>query len=142
MLYYIRILFKDMVDLKKIDSTVLKETCYVALVTLILSVLMQAVFLIAGKWNYTVLLGNLLGSAAAIGNFFLMGLTVQSALGLDVKDAKNRMKLSQMLRTLFMFIVAVVGYVTPVFSLLAVVIPYVFPRIAVAFRAISIKKQG
>ncbi len=137
-----RILFKDMVDLKKVDSTVLKETCYVALVTFILSVLMQAVFLIAGKWNYTVLLGNLLGSAAAIGNFFLMGLTVQSALGLDVKDAKNRMKLSQMLRTLFMFIVAVVGYVTPVFSLLAVVIPYVFPRIAVAFRAISIKKQG
>lgn len=127
--------------MKKIDSTVLKETANVALVTLIFSVLMQSVFLIAGKWNYTVLLGNLLGGAAAIGNFFLMGLTVQSALGLDAKDAKSRMKLSQMLRTLLLFAVAVIGYAVPVFNLLTVVIPYVFPRIAVALRALSIKKQ-
>ncbi len=131
-----------MICLKKIDSTVLKETAYVALVTLILSVLMQSVFLIAGKWDYTVLLGNLLGGLAAVGNFFIMGLTVQSALGMDVKDAKSRMKLSQMLRTLLMFIVAVIGYVVPVFSLLAVVIPYLFPRIAVTLRAFSVKKQG
>ncbi len=128
--------------MKKIDSTVLKETAYVALVTLILSVLMQSVFLIAGKWDYTVLLGNLLGGLAAVGNFFIMGLTVQSALGMDVKDAKSRMKLSQTLRTLLMFIVAVIGYVVPVFSLLAVVIPYLFPRIAVTLRAFSVKKQG
>lgn len=127
--------------MKKIDSTVLKETANVALVTLIFSVLMQSVFLIAGKWNYTVLLGNLLGGAAAIGNFFLMGLTVQSALGLDAKDAKSRMKLSQMLRTLLLFAVAVIGYAVPVFNLLTVVIPYVFPRIAVALRALSLKKQ-
>ena len=128
--------------MKKIDSTVLKETAYVALVTLVLSALMQSVFLIAGKWNYTVLLGNLLGGLAAVGNFFIMGLTVQSALGMDVKDAKSRMKLSQMLRTLLMFIVAVIGYVVPVFSLLAVVIPYLFPRVAVTLRAFSVKKQG
>lgn len=127
--------------MKKIDSTVLKETANVALVTLIFSVLMQSVFLIAGKWNYTVLLGNLLGGAAAIGNFFLMGLTVQSALGLDAKDAKSRMKLSQMLRTLLLFAIAVIGYAVPVFNLLTVVIPYMFPRIAVALRALSIKKQ-
>lgn len=127
--------------MKKIDSTVLKETANVALVTLIFSVLMQSVFLIAGKWNYTVLLGNLLGGAAAISNFFLMGLTVQSALGLDAKDAKSRMKLSQMLRTLLLFAVAVIGYAVPVFNLLTVVIPYVFPRIAVALRALSLKKQ-
>lgn len=127
--------------MKKIDSTVLKETANVALVTLIFSVLMQSVFLIAGKWNYTVILGNLLGGAAAIGNFFLMGLTVQSALGLDAKDAKSRMKLSQMLRTLLLFAVAVIGYAVPVFNLLTVVIPYVFPRIAVALRALSLKKQ-
>ena len=127
--------------MKKIDSTVLKETGYIALATQILSVLMQSVFLIAGKWNYTVLLGNLLGGTAAIANFFLMGLTVQSALGMETKDAKAKMKLSQSLRMLMMFIVGVIGYVAPVFSLLAVVIPYTFPRIAVAVRAIMIKKQ-
>ena len=128
--------------MKKIDSTVLKETAFVASMTFILSVLLQAVFLIAGKWDYTVLLGNVLGAAAGIGNFFLMGLTVQSSLGLEVKDAKSRMKLSQMLRTLLMFAVAVVGYIVPVFNLITVVIPFLFPRIAVTVRAIMIKKQG
>ena len=128
--------------MKKIDSTVLKETAFVAAVTLVLSALLQSVFLVIGKWDYTVLLGNVLGAAAGIGNFFLMGLTVQSSLGLEVKDAKSRMKLSQTLRTLFMFAVAVVGYLVPVFNLITVVIPFLFPRIAVTVRAIMIKKQG
>ena len=97
--------------MKKIDSTIIKETVYIFAFTLIFSVLMQAVFLIIGKWNYTVLLGNLLGGLAAVGNFFLMGLTVQSALGKEEKDAKSTMKLSQMLRTLMLFIVAVIGHV-------------------------------
>lgn len=127
--------------MKKIDSTVLKETKYVALVTIILSVLMQAVFLIIGKWNYTVLLGNLLGGVTSVGNFLLMGLTVQTALGLDEKDARARMKLSQTLRNLLLFAVAIIGHLAPIFNLLAVVITYIFPRVAVAFRAISIKKQ-
>ena len=128
--------------LKKIDATVIKETGFVAVMTLILSVLLQAVFLVIGKWDYTVLLGNVLGALAGIANFFLMGLTVQASLGLDVKDAKSRMKLSQTLRTLLMFAVAVVGYLVPVFNLITVVIPFLFPRIAVTVRAIMIKKQG
>ena len=126
--------------MKKIDSTVLKETAYVAGFTLVLSVLMQAVFLVTGKWDYTVLLGNLLGYAAAVGNFLLMGITVQSALGKEEKDAKNLIKLSQMLRMLLLFAVALVGHLVPVFSLIAVVVPYIFPRIAVALRAAVIKK--
>ena len=126
--------------MKKVDSTIIKETVYILAFTLIFSVLMQAVFLIIGKWNYTILLGNLLGGLAAVGNFFLMGLSVQSALGKDEKDAKSPMKVSQMLRTLLLFIVAVVGHVAPCFNLLAVVIPYIFPRIAIALRPLFEKK--
>ncbi len=128
--------------MKKIDPTVKKETLFVALLTVVLSVLMQAVFLVIGKWDYTVLLGNLLGAAAAIANFLIMGLTVQAALGKEQKDAKNMMKLSQMLRMFMLFAVALIGYLVPVFKLVAVVVPFIFPRIAVALRAISIKKQG
>lgn len=127
--------------MKKIDSTIIKETKYIALVTFVLSIFLQSVFLIIGKWDYTVLLGNLLGAITAVLNFFLMGLSVQSSLGLEVKDAKNRMKFSQMFRTLLMFIIAVIGYTVSVFNLIAVIIPYLFPRVAVFFRAISIKKQ-
>ena len=42
--------------LKKVDPVVMKETRYIAITVLILSALMQAVFLIIGQWNYTVLL--------------------------------------------------------------------------------------
>ena len=133
--------YKGFDDLKKIDETIIKETKYIALVTFVLSIFLQSVFLIIGKWDYTVLLGNLLGAITAVLNFFLMGLSVQSSLELEVKDAKNRMKLSQMFRTLLMFIIAVIGYTVSVFNLIAVIIPYLFPRVAVFFRAISIKKQ-
>lgn len=66
--------------MKKIDEAVLKETKFIAVSVLILSALMEAVFLIIGKWDITVLFGNLLGGGFAILNFFLMGLTVQNAV--------------------------------------------------------------
>ena len=106
--------------MRKVDSTVIKETKYIVLLTLVLSVLMQSVFLILGKWDYTILLSNLFGGFFAVLNFFLMGLTVQFALGKDVKDAQTRMKLSQTLRTLMMFAVAVVAYLVPVFNVIAI----------------------
>lgn len=127
--------------MKKLDPTVKKETLYIFLFTLVLSVLLQSVYLIIGRWNYTILLGNLLGAAAATANFLIMGITVQNALGKEEKDAKNMMKLSQMLRMLMLFVVAIIGHVAPCFSLVAVVIPFIFPRIAVTLRALFIKKQ-
>lgn len=127
--------------MKKIDPTVLKETVYILIATLIFSVLMQLIFIIIGKWDYTVLLGNFLGAAAASGNFLLMGLTVQKALEKEEKDAKNIMKLSQMLRLLLLFVIAMVGYLVSLFNLVAVIVPYIFPRIAVAFRPFFMKKN-
>ncbi|MBP3442163.1 MAG: hypothetical protein J6L62_05095 [Clostridia bacterium] len=126
--------------MKKIDSTVLKETGYIFLFTFIFSMLMQSVFLIIGKWDYTVLLGNLLGLAGAVGNFFIMGLTVQSALNKSEDDAKKLMKLSQSLRMLMLFAVALIGHLVPFFNLIAVVIPLIFPRIGIAVRSLFIKK--
>ena len=73
--------------MKRIDPTVLKETIYISAFTLTASIAMQAVFLIAGQWDYTVLLGNILGIVAAVGNFLLMGLTVQAVLVREEKEA-------------------------------------------------------
>lgn len=127
--------------MKKVDKTVIQETFFVFAFIVIFSVLMEAVYLILGKWELSVLLGNLLGAFAAGGNFFLLGLTVQSALGKDEKEAKNRMKLSQMMRMLLLFVVAIIGYLVPVIDIVAVVIPFIFPRIAVALRYFFIKKK-
>ena len=118
----------------KIDPTVKKESLYIASITGILSLLLQAGFLIARHWDYTVLLGNLLSAAAVIANFFLMGLTVQKSLDKDEKDAATAVKLSQQLRLLMMFVVVALGAALNCFNLWAVIIPLFFPRVAVALR--------
>ena len=120
----------------KIDKTVIKETKYIALFVLILSVLMQSVFLIIGHWHYFVLLGNIWGAAVAIGNFFVMGLFVQKAVTQDEKDAKQTIRASQSLRMVGVFILVVVGILifkqTP--TRVAILIPLIFPRIAIMLR--------
>ena len=128
--------------MKKIDRTVIKETEYIAALTFVMSLFMQSVFLISGYWDYKVLLGNILGFAACVVNFLFMGITVQKALTKDEKDAKNLMKVSQSLRLLFLLVIAVIGYLVPVFNILSVIIPYLFPRIAIALRPIFEKGSG
>ena len=125
---------------QKIDPIVRKETAYIAVWTLIFSLIMQAVFLIIGKWDYTVLLGNILGYAAILINFLVMGIGVQKAVSKDEKDAKSVMKISQSFWMFFLFIVAIIGHVAPIFNLIAVVIPFLFPRIAVMLRPVFNKK--
>ncbi len=127
--------------MKKISRTVLKETAYIAVFVIILSVLMQSVFLIIGKWDLKVLFGNILGIAAAVLNFFLLGLTVQKAVTQDEKKASVTMKFSQMLRMLMLFAIAIVGYLVPIFNLITVVIPYIFPRIAIALLPVFRKNK-
>ena len=125
--------------MKKIDKIVIRETLYITKVTIVLCILLQAVFLVIGKWNYTYLLGTLLGGAVAVSNFLLMGITVQKAVEKDEQDAKKLVKSSQSARFAMLVVVAVIGYVIPVFNIIALIIPYLFPRIAVALRPFIIK---
>ena len=108
-------------------------------IALLLCVLMQSVFLIIKAWDYTVLLGTLLGFLAAVGNFLLMGITVQNALDKSEKEAADLMKVSQRGRLFMLFAVALLAYLVPVFNIIAAVIPMIFPRIAVALRPIIVK---
>lgn len=114
-----------------VDPVVKRESCYVAGVVLVLSALMEAVFLVLGAWDLTVLLGNLLGALAAAGNFFLMGLSIQKALGKGEKEAAAQMKLSQSLRLIMQLIVLAAAAAAPCFNLIAAAVPLLFPRIAV-----------
>lgn len=119
---------------KNADPTVIKETRYIAYWTFILSVVMQSVFLIISKWDYTVLLGNLLGFAVAVANFYFMGLTVQEAVSQNENEAKDTIKLSQRLRFLFLIAAAVIGCLVPVFNTIAVLVTLLFPRIAIGLK--------
>ena len=118
----------------KVDKTVKKETLYIACFSVVLSMLMQSVFLIIGQWHYSVLLGNLWGYAAAVSNFLLLGLTVQKAVTKEPEEAKKLIKLSHTLRNMLILIVAVIGIVVPFFNTWASIIPLLFPRISILFR--------
>lgn len=127
----------------KVDKTVIKETKYIAAFVMIFSVLMQAIFLIINKWDYTVLLGNIYGAAVAIGNFFAMGLFVQKAVSQEEKDARQTVKASQSIRMALVFILLAIGVIifkqTP--ARVATVIPLIFPRIAIVLRVFTDKNK-
>ena len=129
--------------MRSLDPVVKRETAYVAAVTLILSVLMQAVFLMIGQWNVTVLFGNLLSATAGVLNFLLLGITVQNAVTKDEKEAKTLVKASQSMRLLGMLVVAVIGAAIPaVFHLWAVLIPLLFPRVAMMLHPLIRRSNG
>ncbi|MBE7012097.1 MAG: hypothetical protein E7415_05440 [Ruminococcaceae bacterium] len=125
----------------EIDKTVIKETKYIAYWVIVMSAVMQAVFIIIGKWNYTVLLGNLLTAVADILNFLIMGVSVQKALEKDKDGARRVMKVSQRYRMLFILVIVIAGVSIPFFDNWAVIIPLFFPRIAVAFRPLMGKRN-
>lgn len=120
--------------MKKLDPTVKRETLYILALTVAMSLVMQGVFAIFGAWNLSVLWGNLLGGAAAVINFLLMGITVQNVMGYEEKRLRNAVRLSQMLRMLLLIAVAALGVALPCFSTVAALVPLFFPRVAVALR--------
>lgn len=124
----------------KIDKAIKQESIYLLIGVVILSAIMEAVFLICGAFDYTVILGNILGGGIAVLNFFLMGITLQKSLtDTEIKTAENRMKMSQSFRFLMLIIVAVIGGALPCFNIVAVVIPLFFPRVVMTIRGLKIK---
>ena len=124
----------------KIDAVVKKETKYIACWVIIFSLITHAVFLVIGRWDISVLFGNILSGTIGVLNFFLMGITVQKAVVKEEKDAKTLIKLSQTYRMFMMLILVGLGIYLPWLNNWTVVIPLLFPRIAILIRPLIIKK--
>ena len=118
----------------KVDNTVKKESIYIFIWVILLSIVMEIVFLIFGGWNLGVLFGNILGAFTASANFFLMGLTIQKAVGEDEKTAKKRIQSSMAARNVIIIICAALAFAIQGINIITYLIPLFFPRIAVAFR--------
>lgn len=113
-------------------NVVRKSTLYILIWTLILSLLMQSVFLIIGKWNLTVLFGNLLSASAAVLNFWWYATALAHAAGQeDEKVQRQSIRTSFLLRRLMYIGIAALGLLLPgVFNPFAVIIPLFFPPVA------------
>ena len=114
----------------KLSPAIIKETKHIALGVLIGDVAMIAVFALLKKLDYTVFLGALLGSAASILNFFLMGVRAQKAMA-DPDRAAMIIRRSYTARMLFMVAVMAVGVLAPFFHTVATVLPFLFPSITI-----------
>ncbi len=153
----------------KVQPAVMAETKKIACGTGVLTLLMIAVFLILRKFDYTVVLGALLGMSAAVGNFFLMALTVQKVtesmpklpprekseddpdgpedektdppLSDEAKQAGKKMQLSYTLRMLALAAVAALAIAAPIFHPWAALIPLLFPRIVISIMNLTQKNQ-
>ena len=129
--------------MNKIDPTVRRETGFIALFVLAGSMLMQGVCIVAGWWSLQVRLGNLLGGVTAVGNFLLMGLTVQKAVTQEEKQAKNTVRLSMSGRLMLQGLILVVAAVLPgVFNIYTTAIPLLLPRIGVTLRGYTLKSAS
>ncbi len=154
----------------KVQDSVKKATLTIASGTLLLTGVMLLVFVLLGQFELPVLLGALLGAAAAILNFFLMGLSVQkmaersaaegsaqpsSGADEDEKDdedskpdspyaqqAKKSMQLSYGARMLMMVAVAVLALSLPCFHPIATVLPMLFPRLVIFAQQFLLNKEA
>ena len=129
--------------MSKLDPAVKKETGYIVFWVILLSVLMEAVFLVIRKWDLSVLLGNLGGAAAAVGSFFLLAVTVSRAVSSGKpEEAAKRVKASAGLRLIGMG--GICALMIGVFhtNVYATVIPLLFPRVGLMFRPMIDRKRG
>lgn len=123
----------------KIEPAVKLETKHIAIGVAVMSVIMELVFLVIGKFDYTVLLGNLLGGGYAIFNFFLMALAVQKSIHRDTpEEAKLMIQNSYTKRLLLLVAVLIVGFKLPYFHWVAVAVPLLFPRITIFVKTLPI----
>lgn len=86
----------------KVQKAVLKETEHIAIGVLIADVIMCIVFALLKKFDYTVVLGALLGTGIAVANFFFLGVTLQKAVGMQ-EFASKYVRQSYSLRMFFCF---------------------------------------
>ena len=114
----------------KLSPAIKKETFHIALGVLAGDAVMFAAFILLQKFDYTVVLGAVLGSAAAILNFLYMGYSVQKAMD-DPERAKILVQKSYTKRMMAMFGVMILGVVVPWFHIVAVVVPFLLPSLTI-----------
>ena len=127
----------------KMDPVVRKETGYIAAWVLALSPVMELVFALLRRWDFSVLTGNLAGVSMALGNYLLLGRAVVKAVALGQPDkAALRIRSSRTVRLLGVAALCALCVGVLKTNVYATLIPLLFPRIGLAFRPMIDRKRG
>lgn len=114
----------------KLQPATVKELKHIAVGVLLGSAVMVGIFALCGQFSWSVVWGALLGSAVAILNFVYLGVSVQKAAA-NTDRSMLVMKSSYTVRMLIAAAALVVGFASPVFHWLAVIIPLLLPRVTI-----------
>lgn len=122
---------------ENVQPTIKEETKKLAIFVASCVAVMIAVFFVLSlmkpdkvPFDYTVILGGVVGGFVAVLNFFLMGITVQNVVEIkEENSAKAQMKASYMYRMFMMMLWTVLAIVLPIFQTVAGVLPLFFPGI-------------
>ena len=128
----------------QVQDAVKKETARIGAGTAGVSVVMILVFwglhlVIPDSipFDYKVILGAVIGSVVAVGNFFFMGLTVQKIADMQDQDlAYRRMKTSYHYRTMIQFLWIILAVTVPFINGVAGIIPLFVPGAVIKARGI------
>lgn len=111
---------------------VLRETAMLAVGEVICAAVMVAVFVLAGYYDTSVLIGAVIGCVLAVGNFFMMAVSSEAAadkaMNEDVKGGKATIKVSFQMRLLVLFVLMIVLVKSGACQPLALVLPLLFVR--------------
>ena len=116
---------------------ILRETALLGVGELVCGAAMVGVFAMLGNFDYTVILGGVIGALIAVGNFFFMAIASNAAADKaaedDVKTGKSMIKVSYGMRLLIIGVLLFVFAKSGHCNLLALVCPlfFVFPIITV-----------
>ena len=124
---------------------VFRETGIIALGELILSAVMVVLFWALGYFQMNVLWGAVLGCVAMTGNYFFMAMVVslatdKAAAG-QVDEAKKMVRLSSMMRLLFLAVVMIAGFKLGA-NVIAMLLPLLFVRPIMMVAEFFRKKEG
>ncbi len=125
---------------------VLRQTGIVALGEMIGVAAMIGIFILLGKYDTAVLLGGIVGGAVAVGNFLAMAIGVSIAADKaekqDVKGGQATIRGSYVLRLLVMALVLFAFAKSGLCNVIALVVPLIFVRFTLTIAEFFNRKPG
>lgn len=126
-----------------LDPTVVKETKLMAAGCAVCTAVVMAVFIVIGKFDYTVALGGAVGFVIPVLNYFVMGITLASAIASgDQAYAARKIRSSYVLRSVLMLVVMAGSFILDFIHWFPVVVSVFYPRIILFIRGFFMKKKA
>ncbi len=128
---------------KRETGNIALGTCAGVLIMFLVFFVLHMVFPTWAPFDYKVILGGIVGSFVAIGNFFWMAVTVQKVASIeDEKLARQKMGVSYRYRMLLQLVWIILAIVLPVFNMVSGIVPIFIPSLYIKLRGIFSAGKG